>query len=77
MLYKPAETSEPSIMMRWSASSQRSREYSARDPIVVNLAVLRNGVLNGDQGDVDLLMEVVFEHANHCRIGVRMLPERL
>ena len=37
----------------------------------MNLAVLRNGVLNGNQGDVDLLVEIVFEHANHCRIGVR------
>ena len=31
-------------------------------PIVVDLAVLRDGVLNGDQGNVHLLMEVVFEH---------------
>ena len=29
-------------------------------PIVVDLAVLRDGVLNGDQGNVHLLMEVVF-----------------
>ena len=41
------------------------------DPVVMNLSVLRDGVLNGDQGDVHLLVEIFFEHANHCRIGVR------